>query len=558
MVYSAWMHQAMEGRLLFENRFTTDPQPGLTLHLYFLVLGWLAKVTGIPVAMHLGRLVFAFLAVISLGHLIEKATTSVYSRKLSLAFALFGSGIGFLVWHVYGVAISKSAPEFISSTLRLRLPIDVWQPEGFFFPSGLTNGLFMVSAWLIFIVLNSVLDAKESKKSIIPGMLAFGVLMNIHSYDVLIIGMVLFSLLIVSVFSKDVSSSWIGRTILISLGVVPAALWFVYVLKNDTVFQARAATLTYAAYPRALIAGYILMLVFSIRRVWGTTILQKIGALILFMVPVVLWFFSGEPSAEYQLSFAKWASFFGLAVLGCVLRFKDDLDESTGTKLIFCWAFVGLTLPYFPALFQRKLTMLLIVPWGILAGMGIAALIENRERGQRNLLSMLTIILSFASGIYWLSRETLLAKTNVSNTTVHNVYLSNDVRKVIGELEKVGPQAVIAALPGIPNPSLDEQGNRIQDSYSTPVVSDLNSVLVGLAGVKAFAGHWSETPNYDQRRNQVSALFSRKTNNPRVVALELGITHIVVPTQSNGSLNAPSDFSGKTVIQTDELTLIEL
>src|SRR5579885_2753146 len=43
MVYAAWMRQAMDGRVLFDNRFTTDAQPGLTIHLYFLVLGWIAK-----------------------------------------------------------------------------------------------------------------------------------------------------------------------------------------------------------------------------------------------------------------------------------------------------------------------------------------------------------------------------------------------------------------------------------------------------------------------------------------------------------------------------------
>src|SRR4051812_26682055 len=38
MVYAAWMRQAMDGHILFDNRFATDPQPRLTVHLYFLVL----------------------------------------------------------------------------------------------------------------------------------------------------------------------------------------------------------------------------------------------------------------------------------------------------------------------------------------------------------------------------------------------------------------------------------------------------------------------------------------------------------------------------------------
>src|SRR5262249_20318396 len=56
MVYAAWMRQAMDGRFLFDNRFTTDPQPGLTIHLYFLALGWVAKIFGIVFTMALARI----------------------------------------------------------------------------------------------------------------------------------------------------------------------------------------------------------------------------------------------------------------------------------------------------------------------------------------------------------------------------------------------------------------------------------------------------------------------------------------------------------------------
>src|ERR1022692_4113879 len=47
MVYAAWMRQAMAGHFLFDNRFATDAQPGLTIHVYFFLLGQLARVTGI-------------------------------------------------------------------------------------------------------------------------------------------------------------------------------------------------------------------------------------------------------------------------------------------------------------------------------------------------------------------------------------------------------------------------------------------------------------------------------------------------------------------------------
>jgi arabinosyltransferase C len=47
MVYAAWIRQAMAGQFLFDNRFTNAPQPGLTINLYFLLLGQVARGTGI-------------------------------------------------------------------------------------------------------------------------------------------------------------------------------------------------------------------------------------------------------------------------------------------------------------------------------------------------------------------------------------------------------------------------------------------------------------------------------------------------------------------------------
>ncbi|HLO99742.1 MAG TPA: hypothetical protein VK171_14205, partial [Fimbriimonas sp.] len=190
MVYGAWMRQAMEGSLLFENRFATEPQPGLTLHLYFLMLGWVAKLTGIPVAMYLARIAFTFLSIALLGRLVEQVTQSVFSRKIALSMSVLGGGLGFMVWHTFGVAFSKPGPEFLQGALLSRLPTDIWQPEGFFLPSALTNGLFMVSLALVLGVMLAVLKAKESPKSLIPGAVCFGVLMNIHSYDVLLIALV--------------------------------------------------------------------------------------------------------------------------------------------------------------------------------------------------------------------------------------------------------------------------------------------------------------------------------------------------------------------------------
>jgi len=522
MVYAAWMRQAMEGHLTFENRFTTDPQPGLTLHLYFLTLGWIAKALGIPLTVTLARLAFTFSSVILLGRLVEFVSDKVYTRKLSLTMAVLGGGIGFLVWHDFGVQIVKPAPDFLAGILLSRLPNDVWQPEGFFLYSAFTNSLFMVSLSLILLVMISILKARDNKKAVIPGAICFGLLMNIHSYDVLLIALCLVGFVATLAGAKLITKEWFVRALLIGLGTIPFALYFVYVLKNDPVFQARAETLTYSPNFRQIFAGYVLLIVPALYALFNKqkTTLLAIGMIAVLMVGLNV-AAANHLTDSYFLTMGVWVAVFGL-VLASLFLLRPD---KPGMALIAAWAFVGIIAPYFPALFQRKLTMMLSIPWGILAGVGMAMLLEKRERGQRNLLSALGIIILSATGVRWFSRETTLAKKNVSNTAVHSIYYSSDVDQILSILRPLGRNAVIAALPGVWSPSKDDSGNPMVDAFDTPLVTDLNPVLVAMAGARAYAGHWSETPNYTTKRKELSTLLMSPSGN----LSSLGITHLVLP-----------------------------
>lgn len=548
MVYAGWMKQAMEGHLTFENRFTTDPQPGLTLHLYYLALGWIAKVAGIPLTMTLARLGFTFLSVILLGRLVEFVTERIYPRKLALTMAVLGGGIGFLVWHNFGKAIVRPGNDFLTQLMLSRLPNDVWQPEGFFFFSALTNSLFMVSLCLILGVFIAILKAKDNIKAVIPGAVCFGLLMNIHSYDVLLIALCLVGFLATLLGAKLANITWIMRAFMIALGTVPFALWFIYVLKNDPVFQARAATLTYSPNFRQIFAGYVLLIVPAIYALFDKRKLPLVAITILSLILVGLNVAAASHLGdEYFMSGIIWALIYGLVLVSLFLL----RPEKPGIALIAAWAFVGIIAPYFPALFQRKLTMMLSVPWGILAGIGIAMILEKRERGQRNLLTALGIIVFGATGIRWITREVSLAKKDVASTTVHSVYYSSDVTAILNILRPLGSNAVVGALPGVPTPSVDEAGNPMVDSYETPFIADLNPIFVGLAGNKSFAGHWSETPNYEEKRKALYAMLLDETISPN----PLKITHLVLPKGHIPKNRLPEEY-GQVLFQGTELVLI--
>ena len=550
MVYAGWMKQAMEGHLTFENRFTTDQQPALTIHLYFLVLGWIAKIAGIPLTMTLARLGFTFLSVILLGRLIEFVTDKIYSRKVALGISVLGGGIGFAVWHNFGRIIVLPTNQTLKGLLLHRLPNDVWQPEGFFLYSAFTNSLFMVSLCLILGVLINVLRARETSKAVLPGAICFGLLMNIHSYDVLLIAVSLVGFVAALAGSKMLDKPWVLRALVTSLGVVPFALWFIYVLKNDAVFQARAATLTYSPNFRQIFFGYVLLIIPALVAVFDKRKNTMIGVGLMVAVLIGLNVAASTHLTDsYYMSMGVWTSIFGLVLISLYLI----RPEKPGVALIVAWAFVGIIAPYFPALFQRKLTMMLSVPWGILAGVGVAMVLEKQDRGQRNLLTALALVVFSATGIRWFSREITLAKKNVATPPSQSVYYSRDVLEIINRLSPLGRNAVIAALPGSKIVSSDEDGNPTGDSFDSPPVPDLNPILVGLAGCRTFAGHWSETPDY---RTRVRLLSNSLMDNDGSLN-SLGINYLIIP-KDGLSHEYPPESYGTVEFKGSEWALIKL
>lgn len=502
MVYAAWMRQAMEGRFLFDNRFTTDPQPGLTIHLYFLVLGWVAKVTGIMWAVTLARLGFSFLFVWLLGKWLEASNVSVFTAKAAMTLATLGGGVGFGVFSFFGLEIpDKSNP--LAGLTGGWLPIDVWQPEAFVFPSMLTNSLFMVSLCLIVVVLRAVLDARTSSKPVLLGAVAFGVLMNIHSYDVLLVTFMLVGLLVAAVVTKRADGGWIGRAALIGLGAVPSALWFLYVLSKDKVFQARANTLTFSPTLQQVVVGILPLIVLAVlgllcdksdkRNRW------RAGAVAVFVVALHAWAAGADPGKAFMGPVQFGLAFAVACGLVAFLAGDDDFRN-----LLWAWALIGLVAPYFPALFQRKLLMGLAIPWALLAAIEAGRCLERMERSHRNMLAGVTLLVCSLSSLMWMQRETWFVRNDVASTTRHSVYYDPDVVEILNRLNQRSARTVVIAPPGVPSPS-DVPGR-----FTKPLRTDLNAILSGQTGAYTVAGHWSETPDYTERLKDVNTMFSSR------------------------------------------------
>ena len=496
MVYAAWTWQAAHGSFLFDNRFAVDPQPGLTFHLYFLLVGQLARLTGVVAAMTLARLLFSGLFVLLLARLVRRLRPGVYGTKLTLAAAIVAGGVGFLpgFWHRFGI----------------EWPVDVWQPEGFVVPSMLTNGLFMVSLCLIVSVFLCVLRVRRNDLGgVVLGALAMAALMNVHSYDALLVGLVLLAFLGASLASRTMTTGWIFRATLIVLGAVAPALWFVHVLGEDPVFRVRAATPTYSPNFRLVLLGFlppIALALFGIYRRAASSEerRRRLAGLALAVVTILTFLVMSQGhTGGYFLTPVGWgASFLAMAAAAALLA-----ERSPARNLIVAWALVGTVAIYFPALFQRKLTMGLAIPWGLLAALAVTDLIERKDRSTRNLVTLAVLLTLGLTSFQWTFREVWYASNDVSSTTRHPVYLGPDVQRIIAYLNARSGRRVAIAMPGAAQPIPDGQGGRLPDGFATPSLPDVAPFLSGLAGVYTFDGHWSETPDYDARAGQSTRFF---------------------------------------------------
>ena len=557
MVYAAWMRQAKDGHFLFDNRFTTDAQPALTVHVYFLLLGLIAKLTGIPMASTIGRLVFTFLFVLGLGRLIDRLQWCDKRTFFAALLAIFGGGFGFLVWHNFKGDITLPVPDLLKDFLLGRLPMDVKQPEAFVFPSMLNNGLFMVSMWLILVIFEAVIDAKKSSLNVWKGALAMAVLMNIHSYDVLLVALVLLAFLASQ--WREISKEWVTRGTLIAAGAIIPALWFIHVLKSDPVFQARAATETFSLNFRSVIFGLLPLVGLALFGLWPKEDSKRLawGALVVGLV--VLTIAAASNGQGYFMGPAPWLLVFAIGVAVVVTLAEPGQDTR---NLMVAWAVIGLVAVYFPQLFQRKLGEAIVIPWAILATDGLFRMFMGQSSNVRKLAIGACGIVCGASSMRWFTQDLTLFRANVSTTTVHPAYLSEDETRLVSTLDAVSGRKVVAAMPGVPNAvqgePVDGKPSVVPDQFNTPLVSDFNTVASGLTGAYSICGHWSETPKYLDRRRTVQSLFTSRMPLGELKSQlhELGITHVVVPMTILSSLNPEIVNVGKALYDGKTIRLI--
>jgi hypothetical protein len=156
--YIAKMGQGARGAWLFTLPYTSEPQPGAFIYIFYLLLGKLSGTdhTAQVVAYHLARLVCgAALLVVSYRFLAE-FLPFVHQRRLAMVLVAFGGGLGWLplVLGWYG-----------------NLPVDFYSPEAFTFLTIYTSP-HLAAARALFLL---ALLAHLRRRSAWAGLALFGV-----------------------------------------------------------------------------------------------------------------------------------------------------------------------------------------------------------------------------------------------------------------------------------------------------------------------------------------------------------------------------------------------
>ena len=290
-VYLSWMKQVAQGQFFQENRFCIEPQKSVLFNIWFLILGALSKVTGGPLAYHVGRLVGVGGLVFAITRLAQSIFKNANHQRLAIVFTCLASGFGYL----FG--------GFSTSRGFTGQPIDLFQPEISVFQVSVYSPLFAPALALIVVAVTSWIRAESSHstKDAIAAGIATALLGNIHSYDVL---HVMLAVICIRVTSDAIQRRFHLHAWLLAIGAgviaLPTTAWVFYATRVDPLFAARADTDTRTAAIHWVLIGFGIALPLAI-----VAVVNAIKARDLPKLYLAAWFLGALLSSQLPFAFQR-------------------------------------------------------------------------------------------------------------------------------------------------------------------------------------------------------------------------------------------------------------
>lgn len=126
----------------------------------------------------------------------------------------------------------------------------------------------------------------------------------------------------------------------------------------------------------------------------------------------------------------------------------------------------------------------------------------------------------------------------------------------------------VIAVPGVPSNKFSGEDPNDLDEYWAPIIADMNPIVAGLTGSYAYAGHWSETPNYLKKRKNALKFFMTNSNeafrqtiideiDPKSSVYAIGPTYGTFGSQGVSGFADPETF-GEVIVKGTDYVLVKI
>lgn len=449
-VYLSWMRQAADGHFFIRNLFTNEPQPALQFNVLFLVMGWTAAITHLPliVVFHLFRVVLGFALILGIWQFSKLFLDDPKQRRILIPLVGLSAGVG---WMIPGANAPTGS-------------VDVWQPEAITFLSIYLNPLFLAGLLLMlgaFYWLELARRDGKPKYALFAG-LHLLVLGNVHTYDVLTVACVwtaYVGALALTHSRLKTEDFRLGRTVGLSLLAaaiaVPSVAYQFWVYAGDPIYAARANTPIPSPPILSYFAGYGLILV---------------GVVI--------------------------------ATILLVRRRNNQYSVLNNQCLLpVVWSIVGFAIPYIPIAQQRKLVMGLHIPLCILCAYAMVAVLKTFRGMNANETGFLSGVWSPKVVELRILLLSILFWTAVVISPIDFLLLDIELLNQGRTATHYSPYMSKSELSAMRY--LQSHGKSSDVIYAPPHFSLFAPAMTGLT---VHYGHWSETPDYSAKIARWSAL----------------------------------------------------
>lgn len=338
--YYAKMLQGARGEWLFYLPFTSEPHQGAFIFTYYLALGHLARLIGLPIPLiyHLARILNGFLFLLAVYEFVTLLTTPVAERRLIFLIVVTSSGLGWLVGPLG------------------YLTVDLWVPEAVTFYAIMANPHFPLAMALMLAIFG--LGAGGWGQERLPGW-----------FRVTLAGAAALLLAVVQPFCLVT----VYAVLAVNLALLAARRkrWpRTELLSVAAVMAASAPFILYDAWVSTVNPAL---------RAWSAQNLTP-----------------SPPPWDYALSYGVVLL---LALMGAVwgLRRGRDVD-----LLLVAWTAVTFALLYLPISLQRRLVLGLHLPLAMLAGLGFVRGVLPRLRIGRRAVTAGMLVFSALTNVFLL------------------------------------------------------------------------------------------------------------------------------------------------------------